>query len=91
VKRGAVGMVSTAAFASGFALGLIVWSSQTHRYRRNLFSSHPWRRLAALGYMRGQPSERNVRVLRDYVNWESHPGLKRRGTVLLRRMENSIS
>lgn len=91
MKRGAFGLAATAGFASGVTLGLIVWSSQTHRYRRNLFSSHPWRRLAALGYMRGQPSERNVRVLRDYVNWESHPGLRKRGTVLLRRMENSLS
>lgn len=90
MKGRAFGLAATAGLASGLALGLIVWSSQTHRYRRNLFSNHPWRRLAALGYMRGQPSVRNVRVLRDYVRWEEHPGLRRRGETLLRRMEKTL-
>ncbi|HJU88602.1 MAG TPA: hypothetical protein VJ672_04375 [Gemmatimonadaceae bacterium] len=40
--------------------------------------------------MRGQPSVRNVRVLRDYVRWEEHPGLRRRGETLLRRMEKTL-
>ncbi len=70
--------------------GLIVWSQQTHRYRRNLFSQHPWRRRAALGYLRGQTSDRSIRLLRDYVRWEQHPGLRRRGQRILRRMESSL-
>jgi hypothetical protein len=90
VKGRVIGLAASAGFASGVALGLIVWSSQTHRYR-NLFSTHTWRRMAALGYMGGQPSLRNVRVLRDYVNWESHPGLRRRGEQMLRRMEQSLA
>ena len=86
----AAGTAGAAAFAGGLLAGLIVWSEQTRRYRRNLFSTHPLRRLAALGYLRGQYSARNVRLLRDYVNWEPHPRLRRRGQLILRRMEQSL-
>jgi hypothetical protein len=79
-----------AGFAGGLAVGLIVWSQQTHRYRRNLFSTQRWRRMAALGYLRGQRSARNVRLLRDYVEWERNPDLRRRGQTILRRMEKSL-
>ncbi len=77
-------------FAGGLALGLIVWSQQTERSRRDLFSLQPWRRLAALGYLRGQRSPQNVRLLRDYVAWERQPRLRRRGERILRRMEKSL-
>lgn len=81
---------ATVGFAGGLALGLIVWSQQTQRSRRDLFSAQPWRRMAALGYLRGQRSARNVRLLRDYVAWERHPRLRRRGERILRRMEQSL-
>jgi hypothetical protein len=86
----AVGTAGVAGFTGGLLVGLIVWSQQTRRYRRDLFSTHPLRRLAALGYLRGQYSARNVRLLRDYVNWEPHPRLRRRGLLILRRMEQSL-
>lgn len=79
-----------AGFAGGLAAGLIVWSQQTHRSRRNLFSPHPMRRLAALGYLRGQRSAHTVHLLRDYVRWEKAPRLRRRGELILRRMEHSL-
>lgn len=82
---------ATAGFGGGLLLGLIVWSQQTQRSSRDLFSGHRWRRMAALGYIRGQKSPRNVRLLRDYVAWESHPGLRRRGQLILRRMEQSLA
>ena len=72
-------------------VGLIVWSQQTRRYRRDLFSRRKLRRLAALGYLRGQHTPDNVRLLRDYVNWETHAKLKRRGLRILRRMEESLA
>ena len=46
--------------------------------------------MAALGHLRGQRSARNVRLLRDYVQWERHPGLRRRGQIILRQMEESL-
>jgi hypothetical protein len=78
-------------FAGGLVVGLIVWSQQTRRYRRDLFSRRKLRRLAALGYLRGQHTPDNVRLLRDYVNWETHAKLKRRGLRILRRMEESLA
>ena len=82
--------VAAAGFSGGLLVGLIVWSQQTHRNRRDLFSAHRWRRMAALGYLRGQRSARNVQLLRDYVGWERHPGLRRSGQKILRRMERSL-
>ena len=78
-------------FAGGLVVGLIVWSQQTRRYRRDLFSSRRLRRLAALGYLNGQHTPDNVLLLRDYVNWETHAKLRRRGLRILRRMEGSLA
>jgi len=90
VTRRTMHAAVAAGFASGLAVGLIVWSQQTHRSRHNLFSPHPMRRLAALGYLRGQRSARTVHLLRDYVRWEQTPRLRRRGELILRRMEHSL-
>jgi hypothetical protein len=76
-----------AALASGFVAGAIVWSTQIHRSRRELFSGRPWRRLAALGYLAGRPGLDTVRLLTDYVRWEQHAPLRRRGERLLKRMQ----
>lgn len=83
-------VAAAAGFAGGVLVGLIVWSQQTRRSKRNLFSAHPWRRLAALGYVRGQPSARNIQLLRDYIRWEQSPRLRRSGEFILRRMEQSL-
>lgn len=83
-------VAAVAGFVGGVALGMIVWSQQTERSRRDLFSAQPWRRMAALGYLRGQRSAHNVRLLRDYVAWERHPRLRRRGERILHRMEQSL-
>ncbi|MFL5606948.1 MAG: hypothetical protein ACJ8AD_10925 [Gemmatimonadaceae bacterium] len=74
-------------FFGGVAAGLLVWSTQVQRSRRELFNRSPVRRLAALGYLGGQPGPETARLLADYVNWETRPTLRRRGLVLLRRME----
>lgn len=89
MRRSSV-VAASLGFAGGLALGLIVWSQQTERSQRDLFSIQPWRRLAALGYLRGQRSPQNVRLLRDYVAWERSPRLRRRGERILRRMEKSL-
>jgi hypothetical protein len=44
------------------------------------------RRYAALGFLAGRPGAETARLLRDYVNWETRPALRRRGQHLLRRM-----
>ena len=76
----------TAGFLSGLVLGAVVWSTQIRRSRRELFSKNPVRRLAALGYLGGQPGLETARILTDYIGWERDVTLKRRAQRLLRRM-----
>jgi hypothetical protein len=79
-----------AGFLAGVVLGAVVWSVQIQRSRRDLFSKHPVKRLAALGYLSGQPGLDTARILTDYVGWERHPGLRRRAERLLRRMHTTL-
>ena len=77
-------------FLGGLAAGVLLASQQLHRHRRNLFSPRPYERLMALGYLRGQPSVETLRLLHDYVGWESRPRLRLRGLQLLRRLERTL-
>lgn len=76
----------TAGFFGGLVLGAVVWSAQIQRSRRELFSKQPVKRLAALGYLSGHPGLDTMRILTDYVGWERHPRLRRRGERILRQM-----
>ena len=78
---------AAAGFIGGLAAGLVVWSTQVQRSRRELFSRSPVRRYAALGFLAGRPGLETARLLADYVNWETRPALRRRGQILLRRMK----
>ena len=77
-------------FLAGVLLGAVVWSVQIQRSRRDLFSKQPLKRLAALGYLAGQPGLDTARILTDYVGWERHPGLRRRAERLLSRMQTTL-
>jgi hypothetical protein len=55
-----------------------------------LFSKSPVRRLAALGYLSGQPGVDTARILTDYVGWERHPVLRRRAELVLHRMRAGL-
>jgi hypothetical protein len=67
--------------------GLVV-RDQIARSQRDLFSPHPLRRLAALGYIAGRDaSVELVQVLRDFIGWELKPLLRRRARQVLQRME----
>ncbi len=76
----------TIGFLGGLLMGAVVWSVQIARSRRELFSKSPWKRLAALGYLSGQPGLDTARLLTEYVGWERHPALRRRGQRVLRQM-----
>jgi hypothetical protein len=80
----------TAGFLGGLVLGVVFWDSQMRRSRRELYHKSPFKRLAALGYLGGQPGPDTVRILSDYVGWERHPALKRRGERLLTRMQSVL-
>lgn len=91
-------MKASRAFA--VVLGLLVgltagWTAgQRHlgRHRANLFSPRQQERMAALGYLAGRrKSVETARLLRDYVQWEYQPSLRRRGERLLRRVEAGLT
>ncbi len=73
------------------AISTFVVRDQIARHRRELFSSHPLRRLAALGYLGGRTATVDtVRLLRDFVAWEPRPLIRRRAALLLARMEEQL-
>lgn len=83
----------TAGFIGGVVAGLVMWSVQMQRCKRDLFSSNPVKRMAALGYLSGQPEGDGpahleaVHLLNEYIVWEKLPILRRRGERLLQRMK----
>lgn len=85
VRTTAVALLAVAAAA---ALGVLLVRDQISRSRRDLFSPHPLRRLAALEYLGGtQASVDTALLLRDYLAWERRPLLRRRAQAVLARLE----
>lgn len=85
-----VGIGVLAALAAS-VLGVLFVRDQMSRHRRDLFSSRPLRRLAALGYIAGgEPSVDAVRLLRDYIAWEQQPLIRRQAIQVLNKMEQSL-
>lgn len=85
------GLLVAAAAAAGIAAGWLLSQRYLDRHRSALFSRAPRLRHAALGYLSGHPSPDTVRLLRDYVAWERHQALKRRGTRVLRELETTVA
>jgi hypothetical protein len=83
-----------AMFAGGAAVGLAAgWLLAQYRFvrhREDLFSTQPLRRLGALGFLAGQQGVETVRLLQDYLTWETQPVLRRRAETLVRRMEAAL-
>ena len=77
-------------FLGGVACGSLVWSRMQRNYRRNLFSRHAFRRVAALGYLRARPTVTTAQLLREYIAWEPRPILRKRGVRMLRRLEATL-
>jgi len=77
-------------FLGGIAAGSMIWSRLQHQYRRNLFSRHMFRRVAALGYLRARPSVNTAQLLREYVAWEPRSILRERGVRMLKRLEATL-
>ncbi len=89
MSRRALGFV--AGLLAGAAAGYAWWSSEQAEHRRALYDSRPLRRLAALGWLSGQPTADTVVMLREYVGWEQNPVLRRRARQLLTRFENALA
>ncbi|MQA90050.1 MAG: hypothetical protein GEU90_07435 [Gemmatimonas sp.] len=89
LRAAGVGLLVAAATA---VLGALLVRDQISRHRRELFSPHPLRRLAALGYLGSAPASVDlVLLLRDFTTWETRPMLKKRATVILSRMEEALA
>lgn len=78
--------VATGAVA-GIATGWLFARQHLVRHRRDLFNPSPLRRLAAIGFLAGNPGIDALGTLRDYLRWEPQPLLRRRAGYVLRRME----
>jgi hypothetical protein len=78
-------------FVGGFATGLVLWSREQHARKRDLFSTRPMRRYAALSYLRGQRTLETARLLKDYIRWEQRADFKRRARRLLDRVERQLA
>lgn len=78
-------------FLGGFTAGLILWSREQHARKRDLFSTRPIRRFAALSYLRGQSTPETARLLTDYIRWEQRPDFRRRARRLLDRVERQLA
>ena len=81
----------SAAFLGGVVAGLVVWSMQMQRCRRDLFSANAMKRLAALGYLGGHATLETAQILTEYVRWEKHGSLRRRAERLLGRVQRQLT
>lgn len=73
-------------------VGALVVRDQISRHRRELFSSQPIRRMAALSYLAGREATvEAVQLLRDFVAWEPKPLIRRRAIRILNRMESRLA
>jgi hypothetical protein len=79
-----------AGLVAGVAVGWALAQDQISRHRSDLFSPRPLRRLAALASLRARIGVGTVRLLRDYLEWERHPVLRRRARSIVRRMEAAL-
>jgi hypothetical protein len=78
--------------ASAAVLGTLLVRDQISRHRRDLFSPHPLRRLAALGYLGSAPASVDlILLLRDFSAWETQPLLKKRAAAVIERMQKSLA
>ena len=88
VRTTAFAVLAAAAVA---AVGVLLVRDQISRSRRDLFSPHPLRRLAALEYLGGVPaSVDTVLLLRDFLAWERRPLLRKRAQGVLLRLEEDL-
>ena len=75
---------------AGVVAGWLLAQQRFGRSRRQLFSASPIRRLGALGFLAGQTGVDSVRLLHDYLAWETEPVLRRRARGILRRLEADL-
>ncbi len=76
--------------AAGVLAGVVVSRRAVERHRTDLFSPQALKRLAALTGLQSNVGVETVRLLRDYLEWERHPALRRRARGMVRHMEAAL-
>ncbi len=77
-----------AGVVGGVLVGVFLTTAYQERHAKALFSPRRRRRWAALGRLAETASVDSVPLVREYVAWESHPRLRRRGEALLERLQS---
>lgn len=76
--------------ALGAGSGWMLAQEHMGRHQQDLFSPRRSRRFAALGYLGARGGVETIRLLRDYLEWEAEPVLRRRAEGLIRRFEGAL-
>jgi len=86
-------IVGAALIGAAVAIGVGIFLARDHmqRHQQDLFSPHPLRRLAALGYLKSNPSVDDVPLLRDYLAWEERPLLRKRASAILTGLDDALA
>ncbi len=77
--------------AAAIGIGIYLARDHVRRHRRGLFSPRPLQRLAALSYLRSNPTVDDLPLLRDYMAWEARPLLRRRAAAILEGIEEALA
>lgn len=69
------------------------WLARQHDqgHRRDLFSSRPHRRFAALGWIASDNNPASLPLLRDYLAWEPIPALQSRARRIVAALVGSTA
>ncbi len=90
-RKGKIALITGIALAGTAAVLTLVVRDQVSRARRDLFSPHSLRRLAALSHLRHAPASVDlVNLLRDFITWEPRPLLRNRARAILVRMQDDL-
>ncbi len=90
-RKGKIALITGVALAGTAAILTLVVRDQVSRARRDLFSPHSLRRLAALSHLRNAPASVDlVNLLRDFISWEPRPLLRNRARAILVRMQDDL-
>jgi hypothetical protein len=90
-RKGRIALITGLAIAAAGVAVTFVVRDQVSRARRDLFSPHSLRRLAALSHLRGAPASVDlITLLRDFISWEPRPLLRNRARGILERMQEEV-
>ncbi len=90
-RRGSTTSLFVGAAAVGLVGGWLLARRWDASQRRELFSAHAHRRIAALGWLEGERDPATLSLMQDYLAWEPKPALRARGRRLVQALEAAAS